>query len=989
MADPNRIAEDLRGVTSGDVLSDVATRRLYASDGSLYQIMPAAVVRPRVTADVAATVRYASENGIPVHARGAGSGLAGGVLGTGIVIDFSRYMRRLIADEGETVVAQAGLPLAELNRRLAPDRTFGPDPANRAVSTVGGAVATDASGSRRNWFGSVGDAVREMTVVLASGETVRLDATGVSDATAAASSIERSVDAALRTNTSSISEYTPGGCVSTSGYALAAAAGLPEDRSRLARLMIGSEGTLGVLTEVRLAVHRPSQGVAAGLFTFASIELAAQAAANLVGQSAAACDLLDRRHLGLCRQRDPRYSVMIPGEAEALLFVEARGENESEAIARLAGLAERLRAEAAWGGDTLLAETEEDRRLFASLPASFLPTLQGIEGRRHATPGFEAISLPPSALGQFFRRVQEVLKRRQVTASVFAHTLHGHVQVWPLLDLSAPGELRRLETLASDLYDIVWLLGGSITGVGGDGLSRTPFTSRQHGPLVNVFREIKRIVDPRGVLNPGKIVPMPGARMTHATRYAVAADSTSVSAPSNAVHKSTVALQLNWTADAARLAADACNGCGDCRRSDETTRMCPIFRYTPREEASPRAKANLLRGVLSGELPTETLATDEARQIADLCVNCHQCRLDCAAGVDIPRMMLEAKASHVAANGMRLDGWWCSRIDSLAAAIGRAPRLGNALIQRAWFRWCLERVTGLSAARRLPALAGRPFLASSLARKLAKPVSHSGDRVAYFVDTFANRFDTELAEAFVAVLRRHGVAVYAPPTQAQSGMAMISQGGLEPARRLAERNVAVLAEAIRQGHTVVATEPSAVLALTHEYRVLLPDDEDAALVAENTEEACLFLWRRHLNARLSLELDPLPIRVAYHQPCHSRALGVGVPAEKLMRLIPDLMVERIDQGCSGMAGTYGLLKRNYRSSLRAGLPMLNALRRGDSQAGATECSTCRLQMQQAATVPTFHPIKLLAASYGDLPGLRKVIDRMALESHAPARRGSR
>ncbi|MEO1498275.1 MAG: FAD-linked oxidase C-terminal domain-containing protein [Planctomycetota bacterium] len=981
MADPIRIAEDLRGVTSGEVLQEPVHRALYASDGSLYEQTPAVVVRPRLTADIASVLRYAADEGTPVHPRGAGAGFAGGCVGSGIVLDLSRHFRRLVRDDGDRVTVQAGTTVGQLAIRLATsDRFAGRLDAAGDTATLGGEIATATAGRHRPLCGGIADRLVGLSAVLANGETVRL-----APGEAAPAELASAISELLRSEGRVIKEHSPAGVANASGYALKQAGESDDPATQLMRLLVASEGTLGVITEATLRVDPMPAARAAALVSFRSTERAAQAATRLLGGQAAACDLIDRRHLGLCRERDAGYGVAFHSDAEAVLLIESVGENAAEAEQRLVAMLDTVNEGDPGLLEVLLADSDEDRRLFTRLATSFLPTLQSLAGRRRAVPGLEAIGLPPAALPQFFRRSQETLKRRQVTASVFAHALQGHVQVWPLLDLRTPGELRRLEALASDLYETVWLLGGTMTCEGGDGLSRTPFTSRQHSTLVNAFREVKRLFDPAGILNPGKVVPTPGARMTHATRVKpLVAPRTLGRAEPGSTPLSTVDLQLQWTREDATAAAAACNGCGDCRREDASTRMCPIFRYTPREEASPRSKANLVRRVLSGELPAETLGSDEARGVADLCVNCHQCRLDCPASVDIPKLMLEAKAAHVAATGMRLDAWWCSRIDALAGWLGGYARVGNALMQRRWFRWVVERITGLSAARRLPAVAERPFLRSGVARKLTKPVSHSGDRVLYFVDTFANRFDVELAEAFVAVLQRHSVAVYTPPQQQHSGMAMISQGGLDAARRIAERNVGLLAEAIRQGHTIVTTEPSAALALTHEYLVLLPDDEDARLVASNTEEACGYLWRRHLNAQLSLELSPLALDVAYHLPCHSRALDAAAPAERLLRLIPDLRVTTLDKGCSGMAGTYGLLRRNYRSSLRAGLPMLNALRSGSASLGATECSTCRLQMEQNASVETIHPVKLLAASYGDLPRLRERLETLAADRPAGA-----
>jgi Fe-S oxidoreductase len=237
----------------------------------------------------------------------------------------------------------------------------------------------------------------------------------------------------------------------------------------------------------------------------------------------------------------------------------------------------------------------------------------------------------------------------------------------------------------------------------------------------------------------------------------------------------------------------------------------------------------------------------------------------------------------------------------------------------------------------------------------------------YFVDTYANHFDSQIAEALMAVLEHNGVAVFVPKDQLQAAMPMIAAGAIDEARDIAARNVALLAEHVRHGYTVVATEPSAALALTHEYPILLDNDEDAIAVAHHTQEACHYLWQLHQRGRLKLDFHPQRISVGYHVPCHLRALGVGAPAENLLRLVPGMRVNRLEKGCSGMAGLWGVKRENYRASLRAGLELISTIRHGSFQIGTTECSTCKMQMEQSASKPTVHPIKLLALAYGIMP----------------------
>ncbi len=1003
---PERIAEDLRGQISGEVHSDLLTRQLFATDASLYEIMPTVVVRPRLTSDVVATLRYANEEGISVHARGSGSGLAGGCLGEGIVIDFSRFMRRVLSNDRETVTVQPGLVHSLLNQRLAATgRQFAPDPFSTLITTIGGMAAIDASGSHRPMFGSTRDHVIGMKVVLPDGTVLRLgeqaEESG-NDNRAQTKVLARRLNQLLQSRSEMIREHMPHNCANVSGYALDRLNNNEADRDLL-QLMIGSEGTLGLTSELTLRTVPIPTVMGTMLMTFTSLDRAAQAANELLSMDLAACDLLDRRHIGLARELDPRYELLLSGAAEAALCIEVVAEDSAELNSKLIKVVNAVKSRELVA-EILVAESEEDRKLYRDLRDRFVTTLHGLKGVRRAATGVEAIAVPPVALPQFFTRLQDILKRRQVTASVFSHVIEGQIHLRPLLDVTNSSDMRKLEALASDLYDTVWLLGGTMSGSHGDGLSRTPFTSRQHGPLVNVFREVKSIFDPKGILNPGKVVPAPGGRMTHRIRRQTLPDS--ANKLDESLHEAAayrgaeiagnlpeetaelVDLQLNWNPDEVLRAARACNGCGGCRSVEEGGRMCPVFRFSPREEASPRAKANLLRSILTGRLDPSVLLKDETKQVADLCVNCHMCRLDCPAEVDIPKLMLEAKAAYVKTNGLTISGNLSMRLDLVAWWLALAPRTFNQLFNHPWFRWLLEKTIGLAAGRKIPKISTRPYLKQAASRRLHLPAvakksssdnkdgqldeevnSTDVEKVFYFVDTYANFFDSELAVAFERVVRRHGTEFYAPLNQQHSGMSMISQGAVDTATRVAEQNVLMLAEAIRKGYRVVATEPAAVLALTHEYRHLLPEDEDAQLVAENTFEACHYLWRQHLNSQLQLDLQPLPVTIAYHVPCHIRALGIGTPSESLMRLIPELRATRLNKGCSGMAGTFGLSRKNYRSSLRAGLPMLSALRTGDYQIGATECGACRTQMEQNAPIETMHPVKLLAASYGVMPEL--------------------
>ena len=975
-----RIQADLRGLLSGEVFCDDPFTLMYASDASIYQIPPLGVVRPRGLADVQACLKYAAEQSLPIHARGAGTGLAGESLGSGLVLDFSRSMRRIVGVSGETVTVQPGVVLGQLNRYLAAfGRQFGPDPATGGVTTMGSVLALDNSGS--NWlrYGSARRHVVSMQVVMADGETMEVGRHPVTDdphqdPLPRRRDLVRRLAELIERERPLIEAHRPKAWVNRCGYHLYDV--LQDGHLDLARLLVGSEGTLALIAQATLrTVPIPKcRGVA--LLFFDRLEAAAVAATEAQSLGLSACDLIDRRILSLARDLDDRYARAIPREAEAMLIVEQQADEERDVIDGLqqAVIRWQRRQRLAFGFHMALAPDEFDA--FRRLARRVSPTLYRVQGAERPTPFVEDIAVPPAALPDFLVRLQNVLKAHDATASFFAHAGHGQLHVRPFLKLADAGDVSKMQAIAEELYEEVLKVGGTISGEHGSGLSRTWFLRKQFGPLYDVFREVKRIFDPHSLLNPGKVIadvpqPLtknlrlsePLALMTETTAATEAAEPEEDIKP--------LELQLIWDG---RLAAEAnlCNGCGRCRTQSPEARMCPIFRIAPAEEASPRAKANVMRGIISGQLDPALLEKDELKEIADLCVNCHQCRLECPAAVDIPKLMIEAKAQFVAANGLGTADWVLTRLDRIAAWSSRLATVANYALHTRWTRWLLEKGVGIAQGRKLPRVSPQSFLRWAERRRLTRPARRSGGKVVYFVDLYANWYDVSLAEALVAVMEHNNIAVYVHPDQEPSGMNRIAVGDVERARRTAARNVRLLADAVRQGYEIVCTEPSAALCLTHEYPDLL-DDDDVKLVATHTHEACTYLWRLHEAGKLELNFQPLNLNFGYHLPCHLRALEVGSPGEQLLKLIKGVTVRRIERGCSGMAGTFGLKRENYRASLRAGWGLIRAMRDPGVQLGTTECSACKIQMEQGTTKPTIHPLKVLAIAYGLMPELQELL----------------
>lgn len=1044
--DQIRVQDDLRGAIEGDVLFDDLYGQMYATDASIYQLRPFGVVRPRTAEDVAVVVRYAVEHQLALHARGAGSGLAGESLGRGIILDFSRYMRRTRTLEGDKIRVQPGVVLAALNRELSGSgRMFGPDPATRSVTTMGSTIARDASGSHYLRYGSARDTVESLQVVTGTGEILELSQHERGSA-GTAGRLATEVGRIADRYGEHLGNLRGNEALGRGGYRLDLAVDGP--RVDLAQLLTGSEGTLGLITEATLRTEPLPGHRAVAMLFFRRLETAARGALVAVAQGAVACDLMDRRLLEIARETDRRYADLIPREAEAMILVEIQGEGLPELRDRLRALVSEIceNQQMAFAARSTTERAERD--FYWRLCRRVIPRLYRLKGNSRPLPFVEDLSVPTDRLPEFLVEVQEVLKRNQATATVFAHAGHGQLHLRPFLDLSNPEDQKRIAPLADQLFELTAKFGGSVSGEHGAGLSRTALLRRQLGRLWPAMVEVKRLFDPSGVLNPGKMVasrmPRPdenlrpvqaairlrpdevspeedaiagrsgeaavaeaamdgsrrgeaignggavgggaaavGPQLTYggepkdagdvaAANGSKAADVSAGGGERSRGDESLPAvlplLQV-WETDAGlERVTRECNGCGRCRSTAPRERMCPVFRAIPGEEASPRAKANLMRGVLTGQLPPETMVGDEMKKVADLCFNCHQCRLECPASVDIPKIVNEIKGNYVATNGLPLSELWMCRLDTVAAIAGRVPTIANWIIRSPMMRFLLERSVGLSRARRLPEFAQRNFMRYAVRNRLTRQTRQSGEKIVYFVDHYANWHDPDLGRALVEVMRHNRIGVYVPPRQATSGMTRIAAGDLRGARRRARHNVRLLAEAVRAGYTIVTTEPSAALCLRHEYLNLI-DNEDARLVAENSFEACRYLWDLHCRNALALDFSPVPTHLAYHQPCHVRAIDPGQPGPQLMRLLPRINVEDIDEGCTGMAGTWGLQKKNYRSSLRIGWPLLSRLKKSEMRTAATECSSCQMQIGHGSGLATVHPVKLLAYAYGKLPEL--------------------
>ena len=973
------IYEDLSSLIEGDVRCDATSRAIYSADASLYSIDPLAVVAPRHSDDVVALARYAHDRNYSLTPRGAGTGTTGSCLGSGIIVDFSRYMNQVEWIEEDKVRVQSGITRLQLNQELArTGRYFAPDPANANVTTIGGMLGVNAAGSRSVHIGTTRDHVHSIEVVTSTGHRFEAGLESLRILTSLPPQTSRTplvngvtepedpyqeqnykrtlvskLAKLLEDNEELIYSKQPSMLRNTCGYVVRKV--LLDGRINLPRLLVGSEGTLAMFTATTLHTTPLPEFRGIALILFGQTQSALQAMQAITPLQPSACDMLDRRLISLARDADEKFARLITPAAEAAMLVESSGFNEADVKKRLQTMLQKVRSlniKAVFAAETYDRNQVE---FLWTLPRRVVPHLSRLGGVERPIPFVEDVAVAPDRLGEFLSEAQKVFQKHQVTASLYTHAASGQVHFRPFLPMPTQQTGHKLEAIARDLYQLVFRFQGTISGEHGDGLSRTAFIRSQYGDLYRVFQQVKDLFDPHNLMNPGKIIS-DDPHLT--TRYL---------RPSLPAEPQYVKLQVEWSPQELFNETSACNGCGACKAKVDDLRMCPFHKLEAREENSPRSKANLLRTFLARREVAHRWTEEQIRQVTDSCFNCKQCQIECPSNVNIPHMVLELKAAYVATHGLKQPDWIFSRAHSFGSIGCSTFFLTNWLIGHRLSRWFLEKLLGISRYRKLPYFARRTFVKGAGREYRRLPPRSGGTQpVVYFMGDYANYHDHQLARAFLAILKHNNIPVHIPPHQTSSGMAMISAGDFAAARDIALTNIRELAELAREGYRIICTEPAAAIALTQEYPRVI-EHPDVQLIAKQVIEAGAFLEELHHQGKLKTDFKPLAYRFGYHTPCHLKALGRGTPLQELMKLIPELTMVPIEEGCSGMAGPYGMARDTFERSLELGAKLIERMQHPDFDYGTTECASCKMQMEQGTTMPTLHPLKILALAYGLMP----------------------
>lgn len=939
------LADELRGRIEGEVRFDRYTRTLYSTDASIYQIEPIGVVIPRHVGDVEETVKLAAREGAPVLPRGGGTSLAGQAVGEAVILDFSKYMRNVVevSPEEKWASVQPGLVHDVLGAHLKRHRLrFGPETATSNRANIGGMVGNNSAGARSLIYGKTVENVREVRAVLSDGTPVTFGPVKRSELGAKLegdtleASIYRKAMAIAEDHREEIEKRYPKIPRRVSGYNLDEL--LDPDEVNLAKLVVGSEGTLATVVEAKLDLVPVPAAAGLAVLHFDGLLPALETGTEILELQPSAIELVDEMVMDLARKslEYSRRMHFVQGEPKALIIVEFSGENEREVEAKLDALESKIGPSAKPMVRVLDAAGQAN---VWKVRKAALPLLLGLPGDHKPIAFVEDTAVAPERIPEFIRRFEEILGSHDTIGSFYAHAGAGCLHIRPLVNLKDGAEVTKMKTIAEEVFDLVIDFGGSMSGEHGDGLARSHFNERLFGePIYGAFKELKAAFDPEGIMNPGKVVDAPA--MDENLRYG---DTYRVREPETVFPYS--------TEGGFARAVELCNGSGVCRKNLEGT-MCPSFMVTREEEHSTRGRANALRAVLDGRLPPEEMTSERMHEVMDLCISCKGCKAECPSNVDMARLKSEFLTLYHHEHGYSLRERMISRPD-LAGRFGVATHsIANWLIRQTWFRAILENVAGIDRRRSLPPYASQTF--ESWFNK--REARSSNKKVVLFHDTFTNYQEPEIGKAAVAVLEAAGFEVMLA-NRVCCGRPAMSKGMLDRARKLARQNVAALSGFARDGVPIVGLEPSCILSLRDEYPDLVPGD-DAKAVAERT------VLLEELDG-LELDFPEAPSNVLAHGHCHLKALVGMEPLTAFLKKISS-EVTFVDSGCCGMAGSFGYESEHFDISLQmAERRLLPAVRESTAETVVVAPGTsCRHQIRDATGREVLHPAEMAARAAG-------------------------
>ncbi|MDD5141793.1 MAG: FAD-linked oxidase C-terminal domain-containing protein [Verrucomicrobiales bacterium] len=975
----------LKSKLRGELLTDLTVRRLYATDSSEYQELPLAVAFPADENDVRELIRFAAAEGIGIIPRTAGTSLAGQCVGSGIVMDVSRHFGKIISVDAarRRVRVQPGVVRNELNHALKSHGLFfAPETSTANRAMIGGMVGNNSCGSNSIVHGSTRDHLVSVRGFLSDGTeavfgplTPKEFAAKCAGPETLETKIYRRVRELLgdEKNRAAIRENFPLPSIPrrNTGYALDllmdAEAFDPSSAKpfNMCRLIAGSEGTLffGVEFELDCSPLPPPFG-ALVCGHFASVNEALRANLLALPHRPSACELIDRHILECTRHNleQQRNRAFVQGDPGAVLVVEIIRDRREETEAAIAAV-ERDWREAGLGYAYPILWGDEGNKVW-ELRRAGQGLMSNVTGDAKPREVVEDTAVDVRDLPNYIAEFDELLRTKYAIDCVYyAHAGSGELHTRPLFDLKTPAGLKMFRDVATDIALLVKKYRGSLSGEHGDGRLRGEFIPLMVGEqCYALMREVKRVFDPKGIFNPGKIVDTPPMD-THLRHE-----------PGHATPDYPTLFDFSEVGGVVR-AAEKCNGSGDCRKSQLAGgTMCPSYMATREEKHTTRARANILRHILTNPADaTRPFDSREIKEVMDLCLSCKACKSECPSSVDITRLKAEFLQHYQDIHGVPLRTRLVAHFADGARLASFAPGFYNAVFQTPWLRRGLNRIFGFHPERTLPRQNPVTLRNWFARRKSLTPQTEAKGRVHLFCDEFTNYNDLAAGIATVELLELLGYTVNLPD-HAESGRASLSKGLVRRGRNFAEKNVRRLAGIVSKDEPLLGIEPSAILGFRDEYPALVSSPWRAA--ARSLAPHCLMLeefialeaGRGRIDSSLFTGESQT---IKLHGHCHQKALASVKPTVQMLRLPRNYSVEVIPSGCCGMAGSFGYEKEHYEVSMKIGeLVLFPAVRQLAADVLiAAPGTSCRHQIHDGTGRAALHPAQILRAAIQKSPNL--------------------
>ncbi len=994
----SKLAARLKRETQGEVLFDAYSRGRYSTDASIYQIEPVGVVVPRTESDVEIALQIAREEGVAVLPRGGGTSQCGQTVGAALVIDSSKHLNQIVSldREARTVCVQPGVVLDQLNAWLKPHGLWYPvDVSTSAQATLGGMAGNNSCGSRSIRYGNMVHNVRAIEAVLADGAEynfgdVPADLAGF-DAPRGYLELVKKIRAIAAREAGEIEHRFPKVLRRVGGYNLDTVNGTGHN---MAHLLVGSEGTLAYSKRIHLNLAALPPHKTLGICHFPTFFRSMQAPQHIVKLNPTAVELVDRTMIGLARS-NPAFRVTVErcvrGDPDAILLVEFAGDDKGEQLAKLKQLVEVMGELGLPGGVVEITDPALQRDFWEVRKAG-LNIMMSMKGDGKPVSFIEDCAVPLEHLAEYTERLTRVFEKHGTRGTWYAHASVGCLHVRPILNMREDGA-QKMRAIAEEAAQMVREYKGAYSGEHGDGLVRSEWIAPMFGPrIARAFEEIKDLIDPQGLMNPGKIVRP--SKMDDRALFRFK--------PGYATRK--ISAALDWSehegngahrGDGFAKAVEMCNNNGHCRKFDAGT-MCPSFRATGAEQHLTRGRANTLRLALSGQLAMnsrEDAFTSQAMfDTMDLCVSCKGCKRECPTGVDMAKMKIEFLHHYRKRHGLRFRDKLVAYLPRYAPWAARLAWLANLRDTLPGLARVSEKLLGFSAQRALPRWRGDTFASNNhflpFKGRVGEgmgthphpglPPEREGEtgaargmvgEVVLLVDTFNNYFEPDNARAALAVLRVAGYVVHLPRAADGArplccGRTFLAAGLVEEASVEAQRTIAAVKPFVERGVPVIGLEPACLLALRDEFISMLPGADSAAL-ALNAMLFEEFLAREADAGRLKLRLKALPQKKALlHGHCHQKAFDVMPAVHKALRLVPGLEVEIIESSCCGMAGSFGYEAEHYDVSMRmAEASLLPKVRAADADTLiVADGTSCRHQIRDGAERDALHVARVLHAA---------------------------